>query len=284
METLVISGGGSWGAFTVGRLLASHKNYNTVIGCSTGSLIAPFALLGKYDLLKEAYSNVCNKDIFNVDPFNKKGNLRIGNAILRLFLGKRTLGENKVFRKTISKYFTIEIYNEILLSGKDLYVTVCNISKEPYSTEYISIKDHNYETFCDYIWASCSVPLLTSIVNINTDEYVDGGTLEGVPLTFAINKGNKKIDVYLHEINKVNTSTNYVKNMGHFFGRIFKLMRNEIRNDDLRKYYTNALGDVDITLKYMPYELDKPLLHFNKTTMSRWINEGYIYETSTMVA
>ncbi len=277
MRSLIVSGGGSFGAFTAGRIIAQKQNYDMAIGCSTGSLIAPFALLGKYAILQHAYSNVCNEDIFNVNPFKKNGRLKIFNTLYRLIIGKRTLGETISLRKTISKYFTIDIYNEILASKKDLYVTVCNICKEPYSTEYISIREHDYETFCDYIWASCCVPIVTSIVNINTDEYVDGGTLEGVPLNFAINKGAKEIDVYLHEVEVKSESINYVKNTFHFAMRLFKLMRNELRNDDLR-LYNKTDNDTIVNLKYLPYKLDKPILYFDKVVMDNWVNEGYLYE------
>lgn len=275
MKCLVVSGGGSWGAFTVGRMLAKKIDYDVAIGCSTGSLMAPFALLGKYDLLKDAYSDVDNSNIFSVNPFDSKGNLKILNAIFRIAIGKRTLGENKSLKDTILKYFTIDIYKEILATDKQLYVTVCNLNKQPQSTEYISIRDCDYETFCDYILASCSVPLVASIITINGNEYSDGGTLEGVPLSFVVNKGYKDIDVYLHEVYMKFEQSTPVKNILHFMGRLFKLMRNEMRKDDLRKDFND---NVSINLKYLPSEPNGHILVFNKDKMKQWIEDGYNYE------
>ena len=61
-RALVISGGGSKGAFAVGvikRLLKEYPNlaFETYVGTSTGSLIAPLAAMGAYDLLEELVKN-----------------------------------------------------------------------------------------------------------------------------------------------------------------------------------------------------------------------------------
>lgn len=280
MKALVISGGGSWGAFTVGRISFVKKEYDLAIGCSTGSLIAPFALLGKYDLLKEAYSSVNNESVFNVNPFNKKGHIKILNSLIRLIRGKRTLGENENLLKLIKKYYTLEIHNEILLSGKDFIVTVCNISKTPYSTKYVSIKDCGYDTFIKYIWASCSVPIVTSIVEINGEEYVDGGVTEGVPLSFILNKDPDEVDVYLHEIDKKQEKISFITDIFHFTTRLINIMRQEIRNDDLKKYNSNNDTSYKLSLKYIPKELPKSALFFDKELMTSWIKEGEEYECS----
>jgi predicted acylesterase/phospholipase RssA len=79
---LVLSGGGSLGAFQVGALKALFEYWQTahgalppiriVAGTSTGALIAPFALLGKSELdeLEFWYTNVENKDILAFSLWN----------------------------------------------------------------------------------------------------------------------------------------------------------------------------------------------------------------------
>jgi hypothetical protein len=69
---LAISGGGDNGAFGAGLLLGwtaagNRPTFKGVTGISTGALIAPFAFLGSdYDqALREVYTNVSKKDIFN---------------------------------------------------------------------------------------------------------------------------------------------------------------------------------------------------------------------------
>lgn len=281
MKTLVVSGGGSWGAFTVGRLLVNKENYDMAIGCSTGSLIAPFALLGKYDLLKEAYSSINNEDIFNINAFNKKGKFNIFNALYRIITGKKTLGEHLPLFDLIKKYYTIDIHNEIINSNKNLYITVCNITNKKKSTEYISPKDHDYNTFIKYIWASCAVPVLTSIVNINDNEYVDGGTTEGVPLLYAVLKGAENIDVYLHETETLEKDkSSKITDIFHLLTRIIKVMRKEMRNDDLGAYYLDKYSNAKLNLKYLPYDLEKSPLYFNKDVMKSWIKSGINHENN----
>lgn len=48
--------------------------------------------------------------------------------------------------------------------------------------------------------ASCSMPYLCQKVNINNFEYLDGGITDPIPIKRAINKGYKKILLFLLEI------------------------------------------------------------------------------------
>ena len=87
----VISGGGAHGAFTVGKLSKLNLDYDIVLGVSTGALMAPLIGLKQFSLLKQAYTSVDNKKIYNVNPFNKKGNIKILNALWRILTLKNTI-------------------------------------------------------------------------------------------------------------------------------------------------------------------------------------------------
>ena len=67
-KALVISGGGSKGAFAggVAQYLMQNKNkkYDLFIGTSTGSLMVSHLALGMLSELKELYTNVNQKTIF----------------------------------------------------------------------------------------------------------------------------------------------------------------------------------------------------------------------------
>jgi len=85
MRALVISGGGSKGAFAGGIaefLLndCGHK-YDMFLGTSAGSLLIPLLSIGEIDKLKQIYTSVTQNDIFSINPFiiKKKG----GNLMLR---------------------------------------------------------------------------------------------------------------------------------------------------------------------------------------------------------
>ena len=72
-RALVISGGGSKGAFAggVAQYLMKEKkrNYDIFLGTSTGSLMVSHLALGKIDALKELYTNVNQHTIFSNNPF-----------------------------------------------------------------------------------------------------------------------------------------------------------------------------------------------------------------------
>ena len=75
-RALVISGGGSKGAFAGGVAQYLMKNegkeYDLFLGTSTGSLMVSHLALGMIDELKELYTNVNQKSIFSNNPFRIK--------------------------------------------------------------------------------------------------------------------------------------------------------------------------------------------------------------------
>lgn len=72
-RALVISGGGSKGAFAGGiaqfLLEESQLNYDFFIGTSTGSLLISHLALGKVETIKRSYTNVTQESIFDNCPF-----------------------------------------------------------------------------------------------------------------------------------------------------------------------------------------------------------------------
>ena len=73
MRALVISGGGSKGAFAggVAQYLIENKklNYDIFIGTSTGSLLVYHLALKKVEEIKQIYTSVTQDSIFDVCTF-----------------------------------------------------------------------------------------------------------------------------------------------------------------------------------------------------------------------
>ena len=81
MRALVISGGGSKGAFAggVAQFLMQEKGceYDMFLGTSTGSLLVPHLAVGKIHKLYNIFTNVQQQDIFSISPFvQRKGERR----------------------------------------------------------------------------------------------------------------------------------------------------------------------------------------------------------------
>ena len=123
-KALVISGGGSKGAFAggVAQYLIKNKGkeYDLFLGTSTGSLMVSHLALGLLDELKELYTNVNQKSIFSNNPFKIKKidgekviSIRHLNTLWNFMNGRRTFGESKNLRSLIKRNIKKEMYDEI---------------------------------------------------------------------------------------------------------------------------------------------------------------------------
>lgn len=286
-RALVISGGGSKGAFAGGvaqfLIQESGNKYDLFVGTSTGSLLICHLALGKLDKIKEIYSNVNQKTIFNNCPFVVKKKHGIDEisinhwSVLKNFLqGKKTFGESENLRKLIRNSLTIEEFNELREGPNDVVVTVSNLSLN--QVEYKSIMDYSYDEFCDWIWISANYTPFMSLVRKNGSEYADGGLGSIVPIEEAVLRGAKHIDVVvLHtEINYMNRmpSRNPFELLTTMLS--FILDRIEVHNIRIGKLVANQ-KDAIINLYYTPTVLTTNSLIFNKEKMTRWWKRGFLY-------
>lgn len=286
-RALVISGGGSKGAFAGGvaqfLIQESGNKYDLFVGTSTGSLLICHLALGKLDKIKEIYSNVNQKTIFNNCPFKVKKKHGIDEIsinhwnVLRSFLkGKKTFGESENLRKLIRNSLTIEEYNELREGPNDVVVTVSNLSLN--QVEYKSIMDYSYDEFCDWIWISANYTPFMSLVRKNGSEYADGGLGSIVPIEEAVLRGAKHVDVVvLHtEINYMNRmpSRNPFELLTTMLS--FILDRIEVHNIRIGKLVANQ-KDAIINLYYTPTVLTTNSLIFNKEKMTLWWKRGFLY-------
>src|SRR6476620_9138391 len=109
MDALVISGGGSKGAFAggVAEYLISQckREYKIFICTSTGSLLIPFLALGEIEQIKKIYTTIRQKDIYTVPPFfiKKKNGIYITKMnyfgmIRQYFKKQKTFGDSRNLR------------------------------------------------------------------------------------------------------------------------------------------------------------------------------------------
>ena len=285
MRALVISGGGSKGAFAggVAQYLIEHKkyDYDIIIGTSTGSLLASHLALKKVEKIKGIYTSVTQDDIFNSCPFlikKKKGVETISinhvNVLRNILNGSKTFGESLNLKKLIKKVFTEAEFFDLKHSRVDVVVTVSNLSIN--QTEYKSIKDFEYEDFCEWIWISCNYTPFMSLVQKDSFEYADGGLGAMVPIEEAIKRGAKVVDaiVLKTEVTQFNRmpSLNAFSLLTNMFA--FMLDRIESQNIKIGKYVATN-NDAIINFYYTPTILTTNSLVFNKTKMTKWWQSGF---------
>jgi predicted patatin/cPLA2 family phospholipase len=285
MRALVISGGGSKGAFAGGVaqfLLEEEKNkYDVFIGTSTGSLLVCHLALNKIEKIKKVYTSVNQNSIFNRCPFiikNKNGidTIRINhfNVLINFFRGSKTFGESYNLRKLIRRTITESDFLELKEGPKNIIITVTNLSSN--EVEYKSIKDSNYNDFCDWIWISCNYVPFMSLVTKNNSEYGDGGFTSLVPIQEAISLGATEVDVIILEtevhISPKFTGKNPFSLLVNLFGTLLdQVKKNDIKIGKLAAFHKN----VKLNLYYTPTQLTSNALVFNKVNMRKWWKQGF---------
>lgn len=276
MRGVVIQGGGSYGAYTAGRICSRAREYDVAVGSSTGALIAPFALSGtatSLASLREAYTTLTSADVFTNNPFYKNGIPNIPLALYSLALGRKGITDSKPLRRTISKYYTDDLHRELIDTNKRLYVAVTELNSMGPAGKYHYFNDYSYGDWCDIMWASTLIPALVPPLNKNGVDLVDGGTTDNVGLRHAIDVGCDEIDVYLH-VFKRSGYKEPGKNWLHNLIRAAVMQRSEVVYSDI---YQFVPAGTDVELNF----LDAPLrgatyAEFIPKVMSEWFDLGSI--------
>ncbi|MDB4495895.1 patatin-like phospholipase family protein [Flavobacteriaceae bacterium] len=286
-KALVISGGGSKGAFAGGvaeYLLKEKKNtYDIFLGTSTGSLMVSHLALGEVDALKTIYTGVNQRSIFNINPFriiNKNGvtivNIRHSATLLSFLKGSKTFGESKNLRKLIVKKITRDIYDAILKEKKEVVVTISNFTAN--RIEYKSMQEHSYEDFCDWIWGSCNYIPFMSLLEKNGHQYGDGGFGCLIPIREAIERGAKVIDAIILETEITQINRMPAKNPFSLLFTIQEFMMEHVEKHNITIGKLSAKqNNVELNLYYTPSVLTTNSLVFEAKKMSKWWDSGYEY-------
>ncbi|WP_417238196.1 patatin-like phospholipase family protein [Bizionia sp.] len=285
MRALVISGGGSKGAFAggVAQYLIEEKGheYDLLIGTSTGSLLVSHLGLKNVEKIKNVYTNVNQNAIFNRRPFTikkKKGVETIGinhfNVLRNLLRGSKTFGESYNLKKLIQKTLSESEFNLLKTSKTDVVVTVSNLSLN--QVEYKSINDFSYEEYCEWIWISCNYTPFMTLVKKDGCEYADGGLGSMVPIEEAIRRGATTVDAIIlqTEVTAFNRmpSINAFSLLTNMFA--FMLDRIESQNVRIGKFVANNQNAI-INFYYTPTVLTTNSLVFDKEKMTKWWQSGF---------
>lgn len=291
---MVISGGGSKGAFAggVAQFLIDEMNYDydIFVGTSTGSLLISHLALNEVAKIRKVFTSVSPKDIFSSNPFvvthGKMGDKQIGinhfNILRNFVKGKMTFGESLNLRKLIRNSLSMQEFEKLKNSGKDVVVTVSNLSLD--QVEYKSVKDFNYDDFCDWIWTSANFAPFMSLVKKEGCEYADGGFASMVPIEEAINRGATIIDAIILETEVTFFNRMPSKNVFSLLTNIHSYMADRIEKQNIRigKLVAGNKGAI-INFYYTPSVLTTNSLVFDSKLMCGWWESGlkYAREKST---
>jgi NTE family protein len=264
-RALVISGGGSKGAFAVGVIKQLQQIFPTLffdiyVGTSTGSLIVPLAAIDEIALLEEIYTT------------QKKGSitkeLRIGDR-----LNTDSIFDANPLWDLINKHFTDARYNELLASGKKLFInTTClqtedlvvftndaaATSKEGYQVRQIVNSDH----FRRAIMASACQPIFMPTIQVNKNlpgdpekdfQYVDGGVRQYAGIEMAIDAGATEIFTILLSSGLSDFENTYYGDLFKLLQRTIDIFTTDVSKNDLiiPDQYNKALNYIDAVKRKM---------------------------------
>jgi predicted patatin/cPLA2 family phospholipase len=289
-KALVISGGGSKGAFAGGvaqyLMKKKYKKYDLFLGTSTGSLMVSHLALGMVDELKELYTNVNQESIFSNSPFKirkiageKVVSINHLNTFWNYLNGRKTFGESKNLRSLIKKKITRAMYVKIREANKEVVVTVSNLTAN--QIEYKSINDCSYEDFCDWIWGSCNYVPFMSLLEKNHCQYADGGFGSLVPIREAILRGATEIDAIILETEVTQINRLPAKNPFSLLFDVFDFMLTHVERHNITIGKLAASNkNIKLNLYYTPTVLTTNSLVFDERLMKMWWKSGFKYAKS----
>lgn len=222
--TMVLEGGATRGVFTSGVLdyLMEQDFYTShVIGVSAGSCNAVDYVSRQPGRTRDCMipTDKSGQYIYGVGKFVREKSLMNMDLIFDIY-------PNEKLPFDYDTYFQSEIMCEIV-------ATNCETGK----AEYLSEKSDR-ERLMKICRASCSLPLITPMVNVDQVPYADGGLSDSVPVERAMKKGNDKIIVILTR-NEGYRKKPISQGMARIYKRAYRSYPNLVRTIRTRSYLYN---------------------------------------------
>lgn len=192
-RSLVLSGGGSRGAWQVGALKALIEqgySWDTIHGVSVGALNGSFLAMTPKNKLKEELPKllkIWNEIESSNDIYTPWSKIKGINYLCSMFYG--SLNSGKPLRKIVEENFSRDALQE---SGTILTVGCCSLT----SGQYVTI-DSSSNNILEYILASSHLPLVFEPLVVDGEQWVDGGIRHQIPILEALRENPSEIDIVL---------------------------------------------------------------------------------------
>lgn len=264
-RALVVSGGGSKGAFAVGaikKLLATWPGleFDILVGTSTGSLVVPFVALNEMPLVEELYTTQTTDKILTT--YN---------------LGDR-ITSHSIFGSTplwqlLTRYIPEDKAQQLLDHPAYIaFTTVClqtgqlevfgNQELSPAPKHYVHSRLRSPLHVQKAVMASASQPVFMPPVLVNKDvagagpgfyQYVDGGVRQYAGIEMAIDAGATEIFTILLSSGKDDPVTSSFTDLFSILQQTIAIFTDDVGKNDLiiPQQYNEALNYIDAVRRKM---------------------------------
>ena len=261
---LVVEGGGMRGVYTAGVLdyfMEKNLYFDDCYGVSAGAChISSYVSKQIGRSIKVTLDYINDKRYCSVNSLIKTGDMFGVEMLYDLIPNKLELYDYDTFNKFKGNFYSV--------------VTNCTTGK----AEYMKIKDMKKDIIA--VRASSSLPLLSRIVEINGEEYLDGGITDSIPIKKSIEDNHRKNVVILTR------DKTYRKKKSSFLP-IFKLKYRKYPNlvnaiENRYKMYNNTLdfieekvktGEVFVIQPKEPVNISR--VEKDKTKLKELYDKGY---------
>ena len=272
---LVLSGGGTRGAFQIGVWKALKDlpiDIKAIVGTSIGALNGAMFLQDDFYTTVRLYENIMIENIMKVEGINGNKNIFDLSNIFNLASDYRKQKgiDNTPLREMIKQYIDMDkLYNSEIDFG---LVTYSVKNKNPLQKFKNEIPKEQME---DYLLASACYPIFKP-QNIDDEEYFDGGLYDNAPANMLIEKGYKNIiivDIAGMGFNRKSAKRDaYIKVIrpSEDLGGSFEFNHSKIINNikmgylDTMKSFNKLQGHM---YYFKPEEFAKMLKNFNLQTI-----------------
>lgn len=264
-RALVISGGGSKGAYAVGFIKQLKARYPSLgfdifVGTSTGSLIVPLAALDEVGLLEEIYTSQGEGTIVR--------KLRIGDR-----LGTDSIFDANPLMNLIERHFPDSRYEELQTTGKAVFInTTCLQTGElvVFTNRENSSLGHHYSTrllqdaghFRLALMASACQPVFMPAMKVNRElhdsperefQYVDGGVRQYAGIEMAIDAGATEIFTVMLSPEGGGVEEKQYTNLFGILERTIEVFTDDVGKNDLiiPQQYNDALKYIEAVKRKM---------------------------------
>lgn len=273
-RALVLSGGGSKGAFQVGKikqLTERGHRWDVVTGVSVGALNTSFLAMYNVEdqrVAAEELVELWDAHVTSSSCIYKGWAPWILTYIPAIWKG--SVYSTQPLKELLESKFS---HDKMNASNVEVYIGSCSVNTGIYKV--IKKGDPN---FLDFVLASASFPIAFPPVLINEELFTDGGVRTVVPIVDAIQAGATEIDVIMTSPVSPKTSvrevpTKAVSKIIPLALRVTDILLDEVFLTDIERIKNTYNVAINI---FAPKESSShSSLDFSKCHIDRLMKEGY---------